>query len=291
MSVGNGGRRSVRLSNRNKTNNSQDNPDAEQMKKNKLIDDFKRMKIGVMERIDLLGLNEDDAQSMTIAQLGVWAREHCPNAVQMMDKKRLKKDVIAELLKGCAARIKVEHSALARVRQRALDAGILPLELDEIDLYDGAPVGEADGEPSDLDMHGRAAQGDESKEEKKDSNYDSINGEPFEVVVDRVLRERFGDLKAKASSYDALVTEFEKLKKTTARDRATIKQLKDKLDEKDVNEFKGDGNGGNENSNSNDNGGKVGTNVIGNRSQMRRRLGDILGRQPQALHVSYSSVL
>ena len=256
-------------------------PDAAQMAKDKLIQDFKRMKIGVLERVDLLNLTEDDARAMTIAQLGAWARDHCPNAVAMMDKKRLKKDVIKELLSGCAARIKVEHAALERVRQRALDGGILPLELDAVDLYDGAPLGAA----SDLEMNGDDGRGDEGKDDIK-SDVNGINGEPFEVMVDRILRERFGGLKQKAQNYDKLVQEFENVKMSLARDRATIKRLKDKLDEKEFNENKGDEGKKNENDNSGNGAGRSLVQIGGTRDRLRRQLGNILGRQPQALHVS-----
>ena len=247
-----GGRQSERLQAR------------EEQNRKKLIDDYQRIKRGVDERLDLLGINQDDCNAMTIAQIKKWADEHCPSAAKELSKQRRKGDMITVLLEGCKLRMDVERKALEKVRERALGNGV---SADELDQFDWPGINDPNdnagsGNVNDVNLEN----GDQPGAAPGGAAPAEVNGQNINILVDKLMRENFGEMR----------DELKKVRDELKRANAQIERLE-----------KGDMKEENENKNSDERKEGAGGELSGaSRAQLRSKLDELLGKNPKPLHVS-----
>ena len=250
----------------------------EENERKKLIDDYQRIKRGVDERLDLLGINKDDCRAMTIAQIKKWADDHCPSAAKEVAKQRRKDDMVNVLLEGCKLRMDVERKALDQVREKALGRGVAA---DELDRFDWPPIDNPNGgddneNGQDLnlengDQPGAAPGGDAPV---------MVNGKNINVLVDKLMRENFKEMQDQLKDLSGVSDQLKKVSDELKRANAQIQKLEN--DKKESKESKVDSEEGNK---GRDNGDELDD---ATRASMKKKLDDLLGKakKPKPLHVS-----
>ena len=251
----------------------------EERQRQKLIDDYQRIKRGVDERLDLLGINADDCHSMTIAQIRKWADANCPSAAKEIGKQRRKDDMIKVLLEGCKLRMDVERKALEKVRDNALGHGVAP---DELDRFDWPPIDEpnggndsGNGNEVNLENGGQpgAAPGGAAPAKVNDQN--------VHLLVDKLMRENFAEMQDQLKQLGGVSDELKKVREELNKANAQIEQL-EKGDMKENKEKKSDDEGKRGN----------GDELSGaSRAQLRSKLDELLGKNPKPLHVSIEFII